>query len=191
MADSRPRPEYGEYATPEEQARAMGRNPLPVPVPDAAASPGAEAGADAAGSLPAPDPTTRIASSPALVVPQQSSFANRVFTIFLLGIGGLLLLDNIPGFLNFQSSYAKSEKLMEGILGTQTVAVPASVGHAGIWILVANIVIYLATILWAARALRRGRGAAYIPVLGFIVFVLVACILIASFAPGYIAELSR
>jgi hypothetical protein len=176
MTDSRPLPQYGEYATPDEQARAMGLDPN-APVAGAA--------------LPAPDPGTRISSTPSVAAPAQTGFANRVFTVFFLGLGGFMLIGSIPGYFSFVSTYTQSLKLSARLLGVPAVSAPASLAPAGIWILVVNIVLYVLTILWASWALRRGRAAAYIPIVGFVVFVAIMGIIINGFAPGLFTQLAQ
>ena len=171
MADARPLPEYGEYATPEEQARAMGLSHVPTaPVPSAA--------------LPAPDPNELIAVTPVATV-ARTGFANRFFTIFLLGIGALALLRVIPSFLDFAATFRQAFKAMG-----YDVTVPASFGSVGIWLLIVNAVLYLATLVWAIWALRAGRRSAYIPVVGFALFLLVWTIVLYSVDPGLSAQLT-
>ena len=162
MTDERPRPEYGEYATPEQQAAAMGHRYVP---PEPVSAP------------PAPP-------APAPYVGRPSGYANRFFTIFLLGLGALSLFENVPTFLNL----ATALKTAATTAGMASTTVPSSVNGAGIPILVANVVIYLAAVLLSILALRRGRTSFYIPVVGFAVFILVASILIVAYAPRYFAQ---
>ena len=167
MSDDRPLPQYGEYATPEQQAAAMGRKYV------------------------APEPEMDPAA-PAQVLPQAylarpPGYANRFLTVFLLGLGAVSLLGNIPTFF----SLATALKGAATAAGVASVTVPASANAAGIPILIANVVVYLAAVLLSIRALRRGRVSFYIPVAGFVIFVLVAWVIVAIYIPGYVAQLSR
>ena len=58
-------------------------------------------------------------------------------------------------------------------------------------IIIANVVIYALTVVWAVFALRRGRASVYIPIVGFIVFGLVLCVLLVLYAPGYFSALQN
>jgi hypothetical protein len=157
VTDERPKPEYGEYATPEQQAAAMGRTYVP--------------------------PTDEPKVAPAMAIepfPTPSAgYINRFFTVFLLGFGALNLLGDVPAYFNLVS-------VLNGAYSSAglSIVVPSGVNHAGIPILIANILIYAATVVWAVITLRRGRVSFYIPILGFLLFVAVAYILILIFAPS-------
>jgi hypothetical protein len=189
MTDDRPRPQYGEYATPEQQAAAMGLTYVP-PGPGSTTSepaPGAALGAapgSASGSTTGA-PTDRPVATPAYA-DRQPGYANRFFTVFLLGLGALTLLGDAPLYFNFASSLRTAYASM-----APSVTVPASVGATGIPILMANIVIYAATVALSVFALRRGRVSFYIPILGFVVFVLSMSIILGIMAPSFISGLSK
>ena len=94
MTDSRPRPQYGEYATPEEQAKAIG-SPAPT-APDRTAPDSSAPESTAPASPPVamsvsasfPAPETRGAED-AVADPVRRLRRSRdiVFTVTLLGIG--------------------------------------------------------------------------------------------------------
>ena len=165
MTDSRPRPEYGEYATPEEQARAMGREPV--------------------AATPAPQPPAAPVPPPATATAVRAGSGNRFFTIFFLLIGLLELILGAPGFYNLPEFLKLGEKATGN-----SVPVPASLDGLGIWVIVLNVVIYLLTALWAISALRRGRYSAYIPIIGCLVFFIAWAVLINSIAPDFAAQLN-
>ncbi|HEX4444716.1 MAG TPA: DUF6264 family protein [Galbitalea sp.] len=165
MTDDRPRPQYGEYATPEQQAEAMGHKYVP-PAPEP--------------TTPAPDTTV----APAYLN-RQPGYANRFLTVFLLAIGALSLFSNVPAYL----SLASTLRTAMAASGTSSASVPSSVNTAGVPILIANVVIYVATLLFSVVMMRRGRTSGYIPVVGFLLFVLVAAILLALYAPSFVTQL--
>jgi hypothetical protein len=165
MTDDRAKPQYGEYATPEQQAEAMGQVYVP-PTPETPA--------------PAPEPN----AAPAYPV-RQPGYANRFLTVFLLALGALSLFGNIPSYLNL----ATSLKSVMASADLTPVPVPSSLNAVGIPILIANIVIYGAAVLISILAIRRGRVSFYIPIVGFILFVLVFGVVIAVVAPGYVSQL--
>ena len=166
MTDDRPKPQYGEYATPEQQAAAMGRNYVP-PAP----------------SAPTPAPERPVDLAPDY--PRQSSYLGRFLTIFLLALGGLNLITGVPTYLDLSSTLRAAAE----VSGTSLHNLPSSVNGAGIPIIIANVVTYALTVIWAVFALRRGRASVYIPIVGFIVFGLVLCVLLVLFAPGYFTAL--
>jgi hypothetical protein len=157
MSDSRPRPEYGEYATPEQQAAAMGR-----------------------AYVPPPDPSTRVVVAVPAVgeEPKAEPFRlgghllDRFVTIFQLGIGLVLLISSDFFHLGENSNIAAEE------LGISQ-RVSLGIDQYGWLLLTANIVLLLATFVWAYSTLRRGRLAFYIPFVGYLAFVGVVAITVA------------
>jgi Family of unknown function (DUF6264) len=155
MSDERPRPEYGEYATPEQQAKAMGREHVP-PVAE-----------------PTPPPTASAGERPPTVQPQPlGAVLNRVATIVFLAYGAIMLINDIPVYLDFADSFNK-------VLSTAgySLRVTSAFNAVGTWALVANIVLYLATVALSFWQLRRGKLSFYIPIVGFVAFVVVVGIL--------------
>jgi hypothetical protein len=165
MTDDRPKPEYGEYATPEQQAAAMGQVYVPPPLEPTA---------------PAPEPT----AAPSYL-DRQPGYANRFLTVFLLALGALSLFGNIPSYLNLSTAL----KSVMASADMSSVPVPSSLNAIGVPILIANAVIYGAAVLTSILAIRRRRVSFYIPIVGFILFVLVFGILISIAAPGYVSQL--
>ena len=165
MTDDRPRPQYGEYATPEQQAAAMGQAYVP----------------------PSAEPQRPNVPEPREYVQQRpGSYAGRVITIFLLVIGGLNLVTTVPTDLDL----SKALEAASTAYGSSLPSLPSSINGAGIPVLIANIVLYLLTLLWAVWAMRRGRPAVYIPIVGFLVFAVVVCVILVLYAPGYFQGLS-
>jgi hypothetical protein len=163
MTDDRPRPEYGEYATPEQQAAAMGRAYIPPPVPE-----------------------TRVAIPVVPGSPQPSAAEqlrlggnaiDRFATIFQLGIG-LVFLANSDFFHLGEALNAASSELGVGT------TVPTTIDHLGWLILTVNIVLYLATGALAYLRLRRGKLAFFVPVIGAAAFYAFLSILIGVLTHG-------
>lgn len=151
--EPRPRPQYGEYATPEEQ-RARIRRPEPAAVPQAPAP-------DRAPYVPHP-PTPR----PTTTAARPSRTADRVITLALLAYGLVTVLTAVPQLLDF-AAFAEAWMEMAGIeeeftntaQGAQFGAIGAVVFAAG-WVLTALI-------SW--RSLSRRRLTWWIPLVGAIV----------------------
>jgi hypothetical protein len=151
MTDSRPRPEYGEYATPEQQAAAMGRAYVPPPHPE---SPSAAIG-DPPGEETAANPFR-----------PGGNLIDRFVTIFQLGIGFVVLLNSDFFQLSEKTNLLASE------LGVSQ-RISSNVDHYAWLLLGANIVLLIATCVWAYVVLRRGRLAFYIPFVGYLAFMAV------------------
>lgn len=181
MTDERPRPQYGEYATPEQQAAAMGKKYVP-PQPVAPTPPVAQ---QESAHRDGTNSADRQGSAAGAYPGRQPGYANRFLTVFLLALGGLNLLTAVPGYLNLTSTF----KAFMKAYGTAGITVPSSINGAGIPVIIANVVLYGLTVFLSALALRRGRASVYIPILGFLVFGLVVAILISIYAPGYLTEL--
>ncbi|REJ07708.1 hypothetical protein DY023_03510 [Microbacterium bovistercoris] len=144
MSDDRP--QYGEYATPEEQRRAAGLPATPPP-----AAPAAPA--------PAPQP-----------VPLQTDEApkarpvDRLLTIAMLAYGLVNVLSSIPQFLNMGDSLTQAMKVL-GIPGEFT-----NLGPARTWGVVAVVVMlagFAATVYVAFRRIRAAKPAWWVPLAGF------------------------
>jgi Family of unknown function (DUF6264) len=156
MTDDRPLPQYGEYATPEQQAAAMGRHYV-APLPPQPVAP----------VVPAPQP---VAPEDRLQVPGHR--IDRFATIFQLGIAIAVLIN---------SDYFH---LSENVNPTFTevgipLQLPASIDQLGGLLLAVNVVALAGTMVWAYWTLRRGRLAFYIPFLGYLAFAIFLGVVLA------------
>ena len=144
MSDDASRPQYGEYATPEQQRAAI-RQPLPERE-----------------IAPAMAPATT-------VVAQPTRTADRVITIALLAYGLFTVLSALPQLLDFPS-FAQS---WMGILGIEDEFTNVDQGRLwggiGAALYVAG---WLGTALLSWRMLRARRIAWWIPLVGGIVTTL-------------------
>jgi hypothetical protein len=152
MTDDRARPQYGEYATPEQQAAAMGKLYVPPP---AAETRVIVPGAPGPGMPAEPGEPSSLRMGGNLI--------DRFVTIFQLGIGLVVLLRS--DWFHF----AENSNTLMTELGV-TEKVPLSIDHYAWAILIANIILLLATFVWAYASFRRGRLAFYIPAVGYFVF---------------------
>ncbi|MFJ6679051.1 DUF6264 family protein [Microbacterium sp. NPDC091382] len=147
MSDEpRPRPQYGEYATPEEQRAAI-RKPVPEPV--AAVDP----------PHPPTAPATTVAARP-------TRTADRVITLALLGYGLITVISAIPQLVDF-TEFAKTWMTVAGVEGEFT-----NTGQGALWGGIAATVFAVGWLLTAGFAwlsLARGRLSWWIPLVGAIV----------------------
>jgi hypothetical protein len=163
MSDDRPRPQYGEYATPEEQ-RARIRQPDATFDLDAGKAP------DAAPPAPAPIPTP--AAGPAARNPRAM---DRIATIALLALGLFEVLRSIPGFVD--PNELLTQLLTQfGVDGGLSDPAGARAWGAAAAVLLA--VGWFATAAVSVWNLRAGRLSFWIPLLGGVVFTLLASMLL-------------
>lgn len=161
------RPQYGEYATPEEQRARAGLPPL---------------GSDATASAPVNEPSARPAPAPMGAAPAPAPVARpanplgRLVTAMLLGVGLVNVITSIPGFLDLSTTLDASL----GILGIDGEF--SNFAAARVWGVVAVIVLvvgYVATAWLSFRRLKRGRSAWWIPLVGFVATMLLVSICIS------------
>lgn len=150
MTDDRPRPQYGEYATPEEQ-RAR------IQQPDIT---------DALLSGVAPEPEPVVAEAAAQPAPRHASPLNRLVTIILLAMGAANVLISVFSYLDIVPAIEQSMELM-GVSGEFT-----NYAVAQTWGMVAAIVLvtlYILTLSITWRVLKAGRVSWWIPLVGAVV----------------------
>jgi hypothetical protein len=156
-ADPRPRPQYGEYATPEEQ-RARIAQPDASPVSEPAPVIDAPSAAVAAA---APAPAADVARA------ARSRPVDRIVTFALLAYGLVNVIASFPALIDV-SSYAET---LFGILGVEAeLTDPAAArpwGIAAALVLAAGWVV-TAAVSWTR--VRRGGLAWWIPIVGGVVF---------------------
>ena len=164
MTDPRPRPRYGEYSTPEVQARAKG---LPEVAPvtatgteSAPATPVTARAASARSAAPSPATVPERPRSPERATP--GGLLNRVVTLGLLALG----------LFNFFSSFAAFLTLPTFSRPHTTNSVPGNTVRPrwrpllGIVAIVASGTLWLGTAWICLRLLRRGRTSWWVPLVG-------------------------
>lgn len=171
--DARPRPQYGEYASPEEQRARIQR-------PEVTES--LEAGV-------APPPEQPAAATPA-APPVRGPLADRIATFVLLVYGLVSVISTIVQLLDFPG-YAERAAQILGVDATYTAL---SAGY--LWGAAASVIYgvgYLLTAWLTLRRLRRGRISFWLPLAGFAVTSLVAGVCVATaFAadPAFLSTLT-
>lgn len=156
MSDVEPRrPQYGEYATPEQQAeriRQSGGTPEPVPAPV---------------PVVVPSPVVADASSgePVVATPPARR-GDRFITIALLAYGLFTVVTSIPQLIDY-AGFVDIALEMGGIDAEFTAT---ETGRT--WGIIAAIVFaagWIVTALLSWRAMTRGRISWWIPVVGGVV----------------------
>lgn len=170
--ESRPRPQYGEYATPEEQ-RARIQRPEVTEALEAGVAPPAE-------PAPAADSAPRV----------RGPLADRIATFVLLAYGLVSVVSTIVQLQDFPG-YAERAAQILGVDATYTAL---SAGY--VWGAAASVIYgvgYVLTAWLTWRRLRRGRIAFWIPLVGFVATTLLAgvCVTIALTAdPAFLSALT-
>ncbi len=177
----RPRPQYGEYASPEQQAKAMGvTSPPPPTVPALAARP--------TGALAPPPPPygQNLPRAATVATPRRWDL---MLSAVLLAYG---LYSVVSGMFQFADLGALINRVyqMQGIGQFTTTQLATTLG---IVINTSDVVLFVATALITFTLLRRGRVAFYVPLIGGAVAGIIAlvCILVLMFGdPAYLNHFS-
>jgi Family of unknown function (DUF6264) len=158
MTDETSRPQYGEYATPEQQAAAMGRIYTPPPAPETRVSIPVVPGAAAP---PEHEQQLRFGGN----------VVDRFVTIFQLGIGLVFLINS--DYFHFAEDFNTGSTTFGG-----GPTLPVSFDRFGWVLLAANVAFYIGTTVLAYSRLRHRKLAFFIPLLGVTAFSLVTSALI-------------
>jgi len=165
--DPRPRPAYGEYATPEEQ-RARIKQPDMTRLLETGQDPDALQGA-------APEASPSIVSKPATAPLGRRRFADRVATIALLVYGLVTVVTGIPNMIDYEAYVGT----VLGLFGVDAQLADPAAGRP--WGIAAALVLAIGWLLTAYvswRSLARGRVTWWIPLVAGIVFTFIAGILL-------------
>ncbi|GAA3019342.1 DUF6264 family protein [Microbacterium dextranolyticum] len=182
-SEPRPRPAYGEYATPEEQRAAI-RQPAES-TPEGTGSPAPHAPLPHAPAQPTtrPHPTTSAA--------RPTRTADRIITVALLAYGLITVLSAVPQLWTF-AEFAQTWMTLAGIDATFTNTAQGDLwGRIGAGVFVFG---WLVTAVISWRSLRRSRLSWWIPLVGAIVTFLIVsvCLTVPLLSdPAVVAHFSR
>jgi hypothetical protein len=196
MTEQRPRPQYGEYASPEEQARAIGVPLDPAHHASAPHASASHAGTPHASAAQAVTPPAAPPAAPAAPVVGSEAATARVrrsrdvvVTVVLLGIGLAWTLLSIPGTSDLAGTLDRTYAL-QGYTGHYgPVALASALGLA---MNISTLVLWGISCAISIALLRRHRRAFYVPLIGAVVsgLVVVALTIVAMYNdPGLLAYL--
>ena len=174
--DDRPRPKYGEYATPEEVAEARG--PLPVeptdPVSRLAAPIAGAVSARAAktGGRPAPGLSSAPPPRGAPVAARHPRQANNLITVLLLVVGIWNTVTSIPSYLDFGTVLTQGV----AVAGYGTVTFGAAAHTAGIVLLVISCLLLIAAVGVSLQLIRSGRRSIWVPVVAAALYLVASLV---------------
>ena len=170
MTEQRPRPQYGEYATPQAQAEAMG---LPSP-----------AHATPTVSLPPARPQV---ARPVDAVHRREQ-TNLVVTVTLLALG----LVNIGMSINSYGHLGVTIQSVYDRLGYGTYTSSALAASLGVVAIVVSVVVWLVTAAGSVLLIRKHRLSWWVPLVGAaLLFVAIAVIMTVAVVsdPSFLAYL--
>lgn len=150
------RPQYGEYASPEEQRVRAGLPPME--------------------SAPSASETTVSARLTDATAQSPHPRVGRMVTIVLLGIGLVYVVSSIPGFLDLSAALKESMRTM-GVEGTFS-----NFAAAKAWGAIALIVMlvgYALTVWLSWRRIRHNRLSWWIPLVGCVVTMIIVTVCIS------------
>lgn len=158
-----PAPQYGEYATPQDQARAIAGSLPPVSPALGGTSPAA--------------PAVPLATSPAANAAKAARKPrpwDLVLTALLIGYGAVNVIAQITAGSSLSS-------VIEQFYTAQSIGVykpTALAGTLGIALNIVTAVLFVATVIATAWMLRRGRIAFWVPLVGAAVASVVAVVFV-------------
>jgi len=175
MTERRERPQYGEYATVDEQIAAGGFAVEPDPVPQPEQGPADPAPPAAAARVVGDPPATRT--------------WDFVLTTALLVFGAYSVVSSIPDMLDYSGGMAE-------VFATAGIGKYTSTGLAdsiGVALLVSHIVIYAVTAVLTLVRVRARKLSFFVPLAGAVLYALATLVLtgVALFSdPAYAAWLA-
>jgi drug/metabolite transporter (DMT)-like permease len=169
VTETRPRPEYGEYATPEQQAEAMGVVYEPPKEPTAQTP----AVAAPAATVTATPPALKAAAD----LPKQPRRWDLVLSIALVVIGTYVVLSSFATYGDLPYSLTQIYA-MYGYDGSYPDIERANA--VGLALNIIQPALLVIAVILSSRSLRRGRITFYIPLAGGILALIVTSILLTT-----------
>ncbi|MDM4763384.1 DUF6264 family protein [Galbitalea sp. SE-J8] len=192
-AAGRERPEYGEYATPEEQAAASGMTleeflergrPRPRAAGAVEDAPREATGVGARPVASAPPP---YATADA---PRRSRRWDVLLTVVLIGMGTFSTINGIATYPDLPTTLASAYELYGYTGPVEPVGLARAVGIA---LAIIEPVVLLIAIAISVRRLRHGKVSFFVPLIAGVVVGIVAAALFATVVfsdPGFLGYLT-
>ena len=180
--ERRPRPQYGEYATPQEQAKIIADSlppvsPLLVPPPAAPAVQPASAPPTAVGSAHrAPNAATRASASAAqgTAAPRRRRRWDLILTAVLLGYASVNVIAQLTA-RDMLTTIVTQFFVAQGIGDYTPTALTTTLGNS---LNVVTLALFVLTVLATTWMLRRGRVAFWVPIAGGVAASIVALVFV-------------
>lgn len=178
----RPRPQYGEYATPQEQAKIIADSLPPVSpllVPQAIA-----------GVPNPPDASARVGTSPPASPGRRPRRWDLILSAALLGYATINVIAQLA-LRDTLATIATQFYLTQGIGDYTPTALTTSLGDA---LNVITLALFVVTVLGTVWMLRRGRIAFWVPIAGGVLATIVALVFVVILLqsdPAFAAYLAK
>lgn len=188
----RPRPQYGEYATPQDQAQAIaGSHPplsealtghsiaTPVEPPSSAVRPGMKPGVKPA-AKPGVTPGAKRGTRLGALAGSKPRRWDIILTAMFIGYGGVNVISQL--FLD-----SNLTSVLRQLYSTQGIGDYSPTPLATTLAIVLNVitaVLFFVTVLVTMAQLRRGRIAFYIPLIGGAIALIFAIIFVSVLLAG-------
>ncbi|WP_285039312.1 DUF6264 family protein [Plantibacter sp. lyk4-40-MEA-4] len=198
MSESRPRPQFGEYASPEEQ-----RARIAEPIDEQRAEELGIAPVVPVGRQPRQqqEPTLREqtreqAHEPGVMQPGAATVAarrpvagDRIATSILLGLGLVGLIYTMPGMLDLPGQI-RPFLVQMGVSGYSSDGLASAMGILALGI---QIALWMGAVILSRRSLRAGRITFWIPIVAGVVanVVFILCLSVALGADPAVFEYVR
>lgn len=164
MTDERPRPQFGEYATREEQLAHI-KAPTPEQLDPSTADVAPSAAVAGPLSLKSPAPADLAA-----LAERRRQF-NIFASVAFIAFGLFEVVANVPTFLSMSvlinaqlSAFGSDRGVTIDTYPLTDVSVLAGYALIALW-----IVLWLASALWSWSRIRRGKNAVWVPILAGVI----------------------
>lgn len=197
MSDSeRPRPQYGEYASKDEQAQALALSGADPELIEAASSARVNSLASPLLSKPAQSKSAQSKPDQSKLTRQTVADAysaravtDRLVTVFLLSFWAVFIVSGAGNFVNLGDSLHDTMKKLD-YGDYHATGLTAALGIA---MLATQIVLWIIAAVWSYRRLSRKKSAWWVPVvlgvLSFIVLTILLGTLLAA-DPSFVPHVS-
>ena len=170
-APQRPRPKYGEYATPQEQAEIIAKSLPPVsPV----LQPRDQEGSRPVRAVPEVHPGTTVPMTPIPSTARPPRRWDRILSIALLAYA---LFSTLSGFAQYGDLPAVVQSVYD-IQGVGTFASSPLAEGMGPAIVIVNVAIFVLTVFLTVRRLQKNRLAFWIPLVAGTLSIVVTAVLL-------------
>ncbi|MHC5797251.1 DUF6264 family protein [Lacisediminihabitans sp. FW035] len=180
--ERRPRPQYGEYATPQEQAKIIAESLPPVsPLLVPPTIPGVP---------PAPDASTRVSTSSPRSPGRRPRRWDLILSAALLGYATINVIAQLA-IRDTLATIATQFFLTQGIGDYTPTALTTSLGDT---LNIITLALFVGTVLLTVWMLRRGRIAFWVPIAGGVVATIVALVFVVILLqsdPAFTAYLGK
>lgn len=177
--ERRPRPQYGEYATPQEQAKIIADSLPPVSallVPPTARPPTARPPTGGGSGHRPPDAATRVGANAPVrpATPRRTRRWDLVLTAVFLGYASVNVIAQLVS-RDTLATIVTQFFVAQGIGVYTPTALTTTLGNV---LNIVTLALFVVTVLATTWMLRRGRVAFWVPIVGGVAATIVALVFV-------------